>query len=263
MRARGWVAASCVLSATALAAPKPTPVDIKPFRGEALVLTDAKGGIYVVHPGPGEHEVFYGNKTTLNQQRVLGYSANGEAGTWSIATDAPRLANLQHGAIAKMPDGTYQRQCDGKDDAVLSEVTGDKAKAILDKSQFLTTSMFYVSVLLARDDTGVYYYVDRNRVSHQDYRVFVGKKGAMKQLPLTDVAVDDAGAVFSTKSGDLRLVETKDDEDTVGVSKKSTARWVHGEKKEELTFLSTELSERLIFRDLGVYAFLGTLCDNV
>ena len=36
--------------------------------------------------------------------------------------------------------------------------------------------------------------------------MFVGKKGAMKQLPLTDVASDTAGEVFATKTGDLRLV---------------------------------------------------------
>ena len=31
-------------------------------------------------------------------------------------------------------DGTYFKACDGDDDAELTELTGDKAKAVLDKS---------------------------------------------------------------------------------------------------------------------------------
>jgi hypothetical protein len=85
--------------------------------------------------------------------------------------------------------------------------------------------------------------------------VFVGKKGAMKELPLTDVASDSAGDVFATKTGDLRLVGSR------GSGAKVT--WIRGGKRTELVWLDLDLNSRLIFRDLGIYKFTGTICDNI
>src|SRR5947207_1056188 len=126
------------------------------------------------------------------------------------------------------------------------------------KAAFLTSAIVRVPHLLARDDSGVYYYVDRYAKIYggKGYRVYVGRKGAMKQMPLTDVASDSAGDVFSTKSGDLRLVRNSE-------NNKETMTWVKGEKRTELVFLDTDVNSVVIFKDLGVYTFLGTLCDNV
>ena len=44
--------------------------------------------------------------------------------------------------------------------------------------------------------------------------MWAGKKGGMKQLPLVNVASDMAGEVFSTKTGDLRLVKENTDSRT-------------------------------------------------
>jgi hypothetical protein len=86
--------------------------------------------------------------------------------------------------------------------------------------------------------------------------VFVGKKGAMKPLPLSDLATDLAGDVFATKTGEVRFVR--------GLSgDKSTATWVQGSNKTQLSLLDTDASSRLIFKDLGIYQFLGTLCDDI
>jgi hypothetical protein len=70
------------------------------------------------------------------------------------------------------------------------------------------------------------------------------------------VASDSAGDVFSTKSGDLRLV--RNNEDT-----KQKMTWVKGERRTELVFLDTEVNSVVIFKDLGLYGFLGTLCDDI
>ena len=93
---------------------------------------------------------------------------------------------------------------------MLTEISGDKAKAVLDKSQFLSPGLVRRPHLLARDDMGIYYYVDKLSERHggKAFRVFVGKRGAMKQVPLVDIAMDSAGQVFSTKTGDLRLVDS-------------------------------------------------------
>jgi hypothetical protein len=266
MRARGWVVAGLLLSATAALGqpkddgdPKPTPVDIKAMKDKLMVFQDKAGGTYVVfnEEGSTDAHVWYGTGKQLYEQVVIGRSRNDTA--WQISTWAPRVAELRPGMIGRMENGTFEKSCDGKDDAVLTQVTGDKAKVIVDKYAFLSSALVRRPHLFARDDTGVYYYVDRLDSSHggKGYRVFVGKKGAMKQLALTDVASDSAGQVFSTKTGDLRLVNTTDSET------KPSTKWVRGEKSTALLSLDLDVNSPVIFKDLGVYKFTGTLCDNI
>ena len=260
MHARGWVIGVLVATASTVAAePAPKPVDIKDLKSKAVVLADAQGGTYVVLRGGDDPKVFFGpNAKTLYEQIIIGSFSDGEGG-WEFNTWAPRVPEGSHlGSLEHKKDGSYQKTCRGKDDLGLTELTGDKARAVLDKAAFLTMAIVHVPHLLARDDSGVYYYVDRFAKIYggKGYRVFVGKKGAMKQMPLTDVASDSAGDVFSTKTGDLRLVRNSD-------SNKETMTWVRGEKRTELVFLDTDVNSVVIFKDLGIYTFLGTLSDNV
>jgi hypothetical protein len=261
MHARGWVI--CAISwaglvSTAAAEPAPKPVDVKALKTPGVVLQDAQGGTYVVFRGD-DAKVFYGpNTKAVYEQVIIGSSSDGE-GRWEFNTWAPRVPGGAHlGSIEHKKDGTYQKSCGDKDDTGLTELSGDKARAVLDRTPFLTMGILRVPHLLARDDSGVYYYVDRIAKVYggKGYRVFVGRKGAMKQMPLTDVASDSAGDVFSTKSGDLRLVRNSEDS-------KEKMTWVKGEKRTDLVFLDTDVNSVVIFKDLGIYAFLGTLCDNV
>ncbi|TMQ03874.1 MAG: hypothetical protein E6J90_48845 [Deltaproteobacteria bacterium] len=261
MHARGWVIGVVVAGAVvsgAAADPAPKPVDIKELKAKAVVLQDAQGGTYVVFR-TDDPKVFYGpNAKTVYEQVIIGSSSDGE-GRWEFNTWAPRVPEGSHlGSLEHKKDGSYQKTCRGKDDAGLTELGGAKAQAILDKTAFVTMGIIRVPHLLARDDSGVYYYVDRLAKIYggKGYRVFVGRKGAMKQMPLTDVASDSAGDVFSTKSGDLRLVRNSE-------NNKETMTWVKGGKRTELVFLDTDINSVVIFKDLGIYTFLGTLCDNV
>ena len=269
MRARGWVLAAVLVVSSAAVAdvgkdtdPKPTPVDIKPLRDKLQVFQDKTGGTYVVYTaldGTGEATVFYGTGKTLYKQIVTGRSRNGDA--WSVSTWAPRLDEIRPGSVARKDDGTFMKWCDGKDDAVLTELTGDKAKTVLDKYTFLSPALVRRPHMFARDDTGVYYYVDRLDKDHggKGFRVFVGKKGAMKQLSLVDVASDSAGQVFSTKTGDLRLVRTSARTDET----KPSTKWVKGGKQTDLIPLDLDVNSPIIFKELGIYKFTGTLCDNI
>ena len=260
MRARARVGAFVVAlvasAAIAAADPKPSPVDIKPFRDRLLVFKDSAGYTYVIKPGD-DPLIFYGNGKELYSQIISGRSSDGDA--WSISTYAPRVAETRPGEIRRKKDGSITKNCDGKDDYGLTQLTGDKAKAVLDKSVFLSPVLVRRSHLLARDDRGVYYYVDKLSREHggKGFRVFVGKKGAMKSLPLTDVASDTAGEIFSTKTGDLRLVDDKTSD------KPASASWIKGEKRTVLIRLDLDVNSPLIFRGLGVYKFIGTLCDNL
>ncbi|MBC7978486.1 MAG: hypothetical protein H7138_26165 [Myxococcales bacterium] len=247
-----------VAASTAAADPTPKPVDIKALKAKATVLSDAQGGVYVVFRGD-DAKVFYGpNTKTVYEQNIVGSSSDGEGG-WEFNTWAPRVVDGPHlGSITHRKDGTYEKACREQEQMVLTELSGDKAKAVIDKAAFVTSGIVRVPHLLARDDSGVYYYVDRIAKIYggKGYRVFVGKKGAMKPKPLTDVASDSAGEVFSTKSGDLRLVRQSD-------HTKDSMTWVKGEKRHELVFLDTDTNSAVIFKDLGIYTFLGTLCDNI
>jgi hypothetical protein len=260
MRARASVGAFVVglvgLVTIAAADPKPTAVDIKAYRSELLVFKDSAGYTYVIKPAP-DPVVFYGNGKELYSQIIVGRSADGDA--WSISAYAPRVAEMRPGEIRRKKDGSVTKNCDGKDDYGLTQLTGDKAKAVLDKSVFLSPVLVRRSHLLARDDRGVYYYVDKlsRDLGGKGFRVFVGKKGAMKQLPLTDVASDSGGEIFSTKTGDLRLIDVK------GTDRPVQASWIKGEKRTELLRLDVTVNSPLIFRGLGIYKFIGTLCDNL
>jgi hypothetical protein len=254
---RPWLIA-LVLAGTAFAEPKPAAVDIKPYKDKLVVLTDAQGGVYAAMWDGDDAHLFYGTSKTkiLYEQVIVGRSRNGDA--WDLDAWTPRLSDIHSGSLLKKEDGSWQRYCWGQDDAVLTQLAGDKAKAIVDKYQFMSTAMTRKPRMLARDDAGVYYYIDeiRQQYGGKGYRVFIGKKGAMKQQPLTDVAIDNAGDVFSTKSGDIRLVRTNNGDTT-------KILWVKGDKKEELIGLDTDANSPLIWKDLGIYEFLGTLCDNV
>ena len=252
-----------VLVGVASADPKPKPVDIKPFRDKLVVLKDADGGIYAVsNERGGEPHIFYGPGKVLYE--VVREGSGGRDGdAWSIALRAPRTEYPFIATIDRKKDGTYRRACGNKGPVVeLTEITGDKAKEILDKSQFLTTQMVRRPHLLARDDKGVYYFVDvlRDEYGGNAHRVFVGKKGALKQVPLTDAIVDTGGEVYTTKSGDLRLV--KNNESPSGAPK-PTALWVRGERKNELVYLDVYMNQPLIYRELGIYKIAGTLCGSI
>lgn len=254
---RWWVAVAFVAFPLVAAAgdPKPKAVDIKPFRDKLIVLADAAGGTYVVKPGE-DAQIFYGTGKMLYAQVVVGRGANED--DWNVNVWAPRAPGYQPGSIERH-SGAFEKFCGGENKTALTLVTGDKAKAILDRSQFVSTAMFRTPHAFLRDDAGAYYYVDQLRREYggKGYRVFVGKKGAMKSLPLTDTAIDSAGEVFATKSGDLRLVINDD-----GTTPK-TATWVKGGKKTTLTILDMQQDEPIIFKELGIYSFLGTICDDL
>lgn len=271
MRAPSWVVVALIVASPVGAAladekklkePEPIAVDLNPKKEPVIVLKDANGGTYVVvgDPATTSKKAFYGTGKQLYEQITIGGSRDGDA--WGINIWAPRIPELRPGGIMKRKDGTYFKSCDGMDDAVLTEITGDKAKAVLEKSQFLSPGLVRRPHLLARDDMGIYYYVDMLSQRHggKAYRVFVGKRGAMKQLPLVDIAMDSAGEVYSTKTGDLRLVDTAQNAET-GAKKSSV--WVKGGKKTELFILDLDVNSPLIFKELGIYKLVGGICDNV
>lgn len=248
------------LSTSAAAEPKPKAVDTKALRDSMIVLQDADGGVYIVATGK-DSRLFYGvggKNKNVYEQVVIGRSSNGSTGEWDISVWAPRVPGVQPGSVQKKADGSFTRWCGNDSQTGLTELSSDKAKAILDKTSFFSSAMIRRPYLLARDDSAVYYYVDviRKEYGGKGYRVFIGKKGAMKQKPLTDVASDTAGDIFATKTGDLRIVHSTTDN-------KESVQWIKGQKKADLVVLDTDANSALIFNDLGVYSFIGSICESM
>lgn len=237
------------------AEPKPKPVDIKSFRDTLRVFKDAEGGIYVVNTDWSNSRIFYGKGKTLHEQ-VPGGGRSRDGDAYSLTVWAPNLELPFIGTFERKKDGTYTASCGTESEWALSEVTGDAATAVLAKSKFMTTTIVRRPYMLARDDRGVYYYVDviSKEYGGNGHRVFVGKKGALKQYALTDVITDENGDVFTTKTGDLRFVR-----DTQN-SAKHTAFWIRGGKRTELTSLDLYMATATIYRTLGIYKLAGAMC---
>jgi hypothetical protein len=258
MRARNAILLLLALTGIAAADdPKPKVVDVKAIRDKLLLFEDTQGGTYVVLPG-ADGRLFYGTNTKVVYEQILvSKGSNGDA--WSFGVYAPRLSGVTPAIVQRRSDnGAFERWCD-EASMPLKLIAADKAKPMLEKLQFMTNAMIRRPQFFARDDAGVYYYVDQlaKQYGGEGYRVFSGKKGAMKLLPLTDVAHDTGGDVFSTKSGNVRFVIDANDHS------KNTAYWIKGDKKHELTILDPDTNSRVIFKDLGIYTFLGTPCDEL
>lgn len=111
---------------------------------------------------------------------------------------------------------------------------------------------------LARDDHGTYYYVDHGNTAEtkNSFRVYVGKKGALKLQKMKDIASDSEGEVYSTVTGDLRLITSR---------QKQEFTWIQGGKETHLVALPIQQNAELIYTTLGVYTGqrFGTPCDDM
>ena len=54
----------------------------------------------------------------------------------------------------------------------------------------------------------------------------------------------------------MRLVHSREDN-------KEGAAWVHADKRIDLLKLDPDVNSHVIFSELGVYKFIGTMCDNL
>ena len=73
----------------------------------------------------------------------------------------------------------------------------------------------------------------------------MGPKGNMKLQKMTNVVSDSQGEIFSTKTGDLRLI--------VGPGG-TQSTWVKGAARTSLLAVPVQENLRMIWTELGVYA---------
>jgi hypothetical protein len=241
-----------------LATDKPKPIDIAPVIDKLDVFKDDVGNYYV-SPRPGTLDfndagawVFFGDGKAMYQQRVIGSSVEGgKHYQWNLWS--PRAKGLS-AALLDLSDDALVLECRQKSKRSLTRLKADEARTFLSHATFYPPLWTRQAHLLARDDDATYYYVDelREELGGNGYRVFIGPKGAMKEVPLANIATDTAGEIFATKSGQLKLIS--------GQGKQ--AYWIKGGKKTELTVVDTYENRYLIYRELGIYGSLGAVCDD-
>ena len=227
-------------------------VDISSVKDKLSVYTDGEGGYFATGSMQTDW-LFYGDGKTMYQQRIVGSGSSGKGYEWSIW--APRVKTLQLAGLETKND-RLTVTCGVKDSRVLTQLEADKTKLFFAKATFYPPLWQRQTRFLARDDDGTYYFVDELREEYggQGYRVFVGAAGTMKEMPMTNVVEDSGGFIFATKGGSLKIIADK---------KHDTAYWVKGGKKAELTVLEPTDNRYLIYRSLGIYGSLGTVCDDL
>lgn len=227
-------------------------LDIKSRAADFRVYTSDTGKFYVV-PAKADLDgmVFYGDGKAMYQQRVIGGGSSGD-GSLDFAIWAPRAVNLQQGSLTIAADGSAAAQCSREHVTKLTVATPGETQRILTKATFYKPLWKRMSKFLARDDNGVYFFVDVLRETGKGHRVFIGQKGAMKPMPMTNIVDDAAGQIYGTKRGELRIVANQGEK----------ASWRKGKKVEQLSVLDPGDNRYLIYRELGIYGQLGTICDD-
>jgi len=257
---RKLLALLIVFASTSALAEPDKPIDIAPMAEKLAAYKDEVGNVYVVptkldDAKEAQKWIFFGDGKTMYQQDVFRFAAG--KGGFDATITAPRAKDMSGGYLVLNSEGTYlacrlAKVAGGRRE--LTALSADETKTLLGKAKFMPAMASRRPHFLARDDDANYYYIDRlpPESGGKGFRVFVGQTGAMKQLALTNMATDSKGEIYATKSGKLKITAAKEPE----------AFWLKGSKKLELTVVPPGENKYLVYRELGIYGALGTVCDD-
>ena len=238
------------------------PAEVRATRDRGLVIHDGKGhyiAFGVADPASREvpltNVLFYGDGKTFHRQPLKNSSRDTDKNQadWMIVDERLGLALDQ--SWLKLEKGAYSMRCRNTVTA-LQVLDGKEARTLLAKAVFKPVGMDREAYSVGRDGT-TYYLVDRGwqDSTSPDWHVFVGKRGAMKQQKLKDLATDADALVFSTSTGSLNVAK-KLDAPMVWVPKRG--------KPVTLADLPIDKNLALIYSDLGIYTSqFGVPCDDL
>jgi|CXWL01.1.fsa_nt_gi hypothetical protein len=240
--------------ASAAAAPAPAAdpkdkLDLSADLAKLAVVTDGKGHYVVFFPEKAfDGPLLYGDDKVVWSQRVYGGGAVGTESFNASYWDPRGQASFD------FRDDAYSVSC-GQRKTELKLLGKEETKAFLAKVALMKTKWKHQAHRLARDDSGNYYFIDRMRDEFgNERRIWVGPRGKMKRLQMTNLVADSEGEIYSTKSGEYRFVGNLNE-----------AKWVAGKKETKLTQVPVEANVAMIYGELGVYEKekLGTPCDDL
>ena len=254
------------------------PVEQPPVFEDAAVkpklklVTDGKSHYLAFDPaGMYRGPFFYGDGKTFYQLRSPGGGSQGNE-TFTASLWDPRIDGKINGyASFELKEGKYSVSCSPKTTA-LTVVAADEAKKLLEGATLYQAKWQRRPHKLARDDKGTYYFVDcarddggRSQACERDWRLYVGQRGKMKLQQMTNIVHDTEGEIFSTKTGELRLVLTDEQKSPEAAARDSGMKWIAGKASSALINVPVDVNGRMIYTELGIYdrERLGTPCDDL
>jgi len=238
--------------------PKHKPIDVSDAIGNADVYRDEPGKFYVVPRGGDGDDArkwtFYGDGRTMYLQRVVAFSAT--EGNATISVWSPRTRGMPQASLEKNKDGTATvicRMVNSKfERRPLTQLSDEEAAKLFKKARFEPVLWERRVFFFGRGEGTKYYLVDilLDEYGGQGFRLFVGPKGQMKQVAISDFANDTEGASVMTKTGEL------------AIAKDGNASWKQGKKEMPIAKIDPAMNGYLIYRELGVYGQLGTICED-
>lgn len=246
---------------------EPGELDASVFRDHLGLLTDGEGHYVAVVTfetvtkdiSVGKH-LYYGDGERFYSLRSSGGGSSTSNKRFYRSFWAPRARKGGGGNLDVLGD-VFTLTC-GQRKRDLKQLDEAPRKAMLAKARFFGPKWLRHAYVLARDDEGTYYYVDRAREppDNYDFQLYRGPRGNMKQLPLVNIVSDSEGDIFVSKRGRLRLVLDRSNNRT-----KRRWEWIHRKKRTDLIDVPVNQNATLIYVGLGVYdgQRLGTPCDDL
>jgi hypothetical protein len=254
---------AAVLAAAPAKMETPAAADVAAIKDKLSVYTDGKKHyLALVMTRDSDSPVFWSaDGKEFYKLRIHGGGSEGDDADlkrldrvfWEPRVNAPYEASFEY---KKENDAAkLEVQC-SKRHTALTKLPAADAKTLVDGAKFYEARWNHRAYALARDNAGRYYYVDKQREPEESksFRLWAGPKGAMKSQKMVNVVSDSQGDIFSTRSGELRLILDKQE-----------TTWIQKEHKTKLTWVPVEDNHVLIYTDLGVYSGepLGTPCDDL
>ena len=194
---------------------------------------------------------FYGDGRTLYQQRVVAFSTSG--GAMSLTLWSPRVRRMPNALIEIKADATSVI-CEMKSSKYVRKplvlLGRDDATKLLASAVVQPPLWKHRPVFLGRGKLAEYYLLDE-LVAGDGHRLFIGAKGGMKQKAITDYTKDSTGQSIVMNKVEFQIP-------TGGKS----AVLIQGKRRVEVTPLDVNANQYLIYRELGVYGQLGTVCED-
>ena len=252
--------------------PLPRVIDIKPYAKSLAIYHDGKGHYFVLHQELKDstsvrERFFYGDGKRFFKQLIPSSGRNGEDAYFSVLE--PRVAGGAY-SLFERKKGKVGFLCETRN-TPLTRLDAKQTEAMLKSATFYGIYFARKPYVLARDENGRYFYVDRvlydgadamTAFRSGDFRVYAGMRGKMKALRMKNVVSDASGEIFITPDGRLRLIVDK----TEG-NGRTSAQWIAAGKKTSLTLVPLESfrTVMMIFRDLGPYIGqrLERPCDDL
>jgi uncharacterized caspase-like protein len=214
-------------------------------------FTDKQGNFIARFLGK-EEELFTGTLENMHVQVYQGsFKSGGERFSYTLIDPRFVSSNQRH---FELKDSRYQLTCgEQKIEYFPYQVSEEDFQNV----QWYERPWKRISFLLARDEFGVYYFVDQARSrrpnGNTDLRLYIGTKGDMSYQPLDDVIFDAAGIIL--RSQENRFV--------VKNEPKKTIYWANSSNKTELMEVNLYQSQQMIYNELGVYPKknYSTMCD--